>query len=81
LTRPDSLAAAVGGIDAVVFAHGTYGGSESAAEAVDYGGVRNVLIALQEHKVRIALMTAIGVTDRRGAHDWPRKPDGMRLLT
>jgi uncharacterized protein YbjT (DUF2867 family) len=48
------------------------------AETVDYGGVRNVLVALGGRKVRIALMTAIGVTDQRGAHDWKRR--GERLV-
>jgi hypothetical protein len=43
-----------------VFTHGSSG----AVEAVDYGGVRNVLAALGDRPARIALMTAIGVTDR-----------------
>ncbi len=43
LTRPDTLAAAVAGVDAVVFTHGSDGGGKAGAEAVDYGGVRNVL--------------------------------------
>jgi uncharacterized protein YbjT (DUF2867 family) len=76
LTRPASLPLAVEGIDAVVFTHGTYG-SVSAAEAVDYGGVRNVLAALGGRKVRIALMTAIAVTDRKGAHDWKRRAERL----
>jgi hypothetical protein len=51
----------VDGVDAVVFTHGApYGSSE--LEAVDYGGVRNILTALDGRRVRIALMTAIGVT-------------------
>ncbi len=78
LTRADSLEAAVAGIDAVVFTHGTYGGGLDAARAVDYGGVRNVLAALDGREARVALMTAIGVTDRKGAHDWKRR--GERLL-
>jgi uncharacterized protein YbjT (DUF2867 family) len=68
----------VSGIDAIVFTHGTVGGATNGAETVDYGGVRNVLVALGGRKVRIALMTAIGVTDRRGAHDWKRR--GERLV-
>jgi uncharacterized protein YbjT (DUF2867 family) len=67
----------VAGIDAVIFVHGTYGGDQGAAEAVDYGGVRNVLVALGDRKVRIALMTAIGVTDRKGVHDWKRRGERM----
>jgi uncharacterized protein YbjT (DUF2867 family) len=45
---------------------------------VDYGAVRNVLAALEGREVRIALMTTIGVTDRKGAHDWKRR--GERLV-
>jgi uncharacterized protein YbjT (DUF2867 family) len=78
LTRPESLSPAVAGINSVIFVHGTYGGAQGAAEFVDYGGVRNVLVALGDQKIRIALMTAIGVTDRRGVHDWKRR--GERLL-
>lgn len=85
LTRPQTLTAAVDGIDAVVFTHGSDGGGKAAAEQVDYGGVRNVLLALDGRQVRIALMTAIGVTNRAGAynrstqaHDWKRR--GERLV-
>jgi uncharacterized protein YbjT (DUF2867 family) len=76
LTEADSLKAAVAGIDAVVFTHGTYG-SVTAAEAVDYGAVRNVLTALGDKRVRIALMTTIGTTDRKGAHDWKRRGEWL----
>lgn len=77
LTRAEMLAQAVAGIDAVVFTHGSNGRAPG-AEAVDYGAVRNVLAALGGREVRIALMTAIGVTDRKGAHDWKRR--GERLV-
>jgi uncharacterized protein YbjT (DUF2867 family) len=77
LTRADTLANAVSGIDAVVFTHGS-NGMAPGAEAVDYGAVRNVLGALAGRKVRIALMTTIGATDRKGAHDWKRR--GERLV-
>ncbi|MFG1292162.1 SDR family oxidoreductase [Xanthobacter versatilis] len=77
LTRADTLGPAVDGIDAVVFTHGS-NGRPPGSEAVDYGAVRNVLSALRGRKVRIALMTAIGVTDRKGAHDWKRR--GERLI-
>lgn len=76
LTRPQSLLAAVDGVDAVVFTHGTYG-SVREAESVDYGGVRNVLAALSDRQARIALMTAISVTDRKGAHDWKRRAERL----
>ena len=85
LTRPDTLVAAVDGIDAIVFTHGADGGGKAGAEQVSYGGVRNVLAALHGHQARIALMTAIGVTNRSGAynrsteaHDWKRRSE--RLL-
>jgi uncharacterized protein YbjT (DUF2867 family) len=75
LTRPQSLLPAVEGIEAIVFTHGSHG-SIHEAEAVDYGGVRNVLAALGG-QARIALMTAIGVTDRKGAHDWKRRAERL----
>ncbi len=85
LTRPETLASAVDGIDAVVFTHGSSGGGKASAESVDYGAVRNVLVALRGRPVRIALMTAIGVTNREGSynrstliHDWKRR--GERLV-
>lgn len=81
LTDPDSLADAVEGVDAVVFTHGTHG---SGAEAVDYGGVRNILTALGDRPARVALMTAIGVTVHDGAHnrstgghDWKRRSERL----
>jgi uncharacterized protein YbjT (DUF2867 family) len=70
VTRPDTLAAAVNG--------------KVGAETVDYGGVRNILAALGSRKVRIALMTSIGVTNRTGsynrsteAHDWKRRSERL----
>jgi uncharacterized protein YbjT (DUF2867 family) len=77
LTKADSLGAAVNGIDAVVFTHGS-NDRPPGPEAVDYGAVRNVLVAMNGRRVRIALMTAIGVTDRKDAHDWKRR--GERLV-
>ena len=77
LTRAEALSQAVAGIDAVIFTHGSYG-NPTAAEAVDYGAVRNVLAALDGHMVRIALMSTIGATDRKGSHDWKRR--GERLV-
>jgi uncharacterized protein YbjT (DUF2867 family) len=78
LTRPETLADAVDEIDAVVFTQGSAYGDAAAAEAVDYGAVKNVLEALRGRKVRIALMTSIGVTKRGGTHDWKRR--GERLV-
>lgn len=85
LTRADTLGSAVAGIDAVVFTHGSRSGGNAEAERVDYGAVRSVLRALDGRPTRIALMTSIGVTDRRGAfnrgteiHDWKRR--GERLV-
>jgi uncharacterized protein YbjT (DUF2867 family) len=85
LTQAQTLSAAVEGINAIVFAHGSDGGGRATAERVDYGGVRNVLRALSGRSARVALMTAIGVTNRQGAynratqiHDWKRR--GERLV-
>ena len=84
LTRPDTLAATVDRVDAIVFTHGSDGGGKTGAERVDYGGVRHVLAALGGRSVRIALMTAIGVTNREGdynrrtqAHDWKRRSERL----
>lgn len=77
LTRAESLSDAVAGIGAVVLTHGS-NGREPGPEAVDYGAVRNVLEALGGRFARIALMTTIGSTDRKGAHDWKRR--GERLV-
>ena len=85
LTRLETLAQPVNGVDAIVFTHGSDGGGKAGAERVDYGGVRSVLAALAGRSVRVALMTAIGVTNREGdynrqteAHDWKRR--GERLV-
>ena len=83
LTHGETLTAAVDGVDAVVFTLGSDGG-KLGAENVDYGGVRNVLRALGSRRVRLALMTAIGVTNRTGAynrateaHDWKRRSERL----
>jgi uncharacterized protein YbjT (DUF2867 family) len=83
LTRANTLVAALTGIDAVVFTHGSNDG-KSGAEHIDYGGVLNVLAALGPNPARIALMTAIGVTNRNGAynrateaHDWKRRSERL----
>jgi uncharacterized protein YbjT (DUF2867 family) len=85
VTRPDTLTEAVHGVQAIVFTLGSEGKGKAGAEAVDYGGVRNVLAALGSRTARIVLMTAIGVTNRDGAynqsteaHDWKRR--GERLV-
>src|SRR5208283_4423018 len=79
-----TLAGAVDGIDAVVFTLGSDGAGKVGAENIDYGGVRNVLSARGSRTVRIALMTAIGVTNRTGkynqtteAHDWKRRSERL----
>jgi uncharacterized protein YbjT (DUF2867 family) len=82
--RPETLSDAVDGVDAVVFTLGSDGAGKVGAESVDYGGVRNVLRALGKRTARIALMTAIGVTNRTGAynqateaHDWKRRSERL----
>src|SRR5271157_3895535 len=84
VTRPETLTAAVDGIDAVVFTLGSDGAGKVGAETVDYGGVRNVLAALGSRTARIALMTSIGVTNRTGSynrstesHDWKRRAERL----
>lgn len=84
VTAPKTLAAAVEGVDAIVFTHGSDGAGAAGAERVDYGGVRNILGALGSRRGRIALMTAIGVTNRTGdynrrtqAHDWKRRSERL----
>ena len=84
VTRPDTLSEAVDGVDAVAFTLGSDGAGKVGAEAVDYGGVRNVLRALGSRPARLALMTAIGVTNRTGdynrrteAHDWKRRSERL----
>jgi uncharacterized protein YbjT (DUF2867 family) len=84
LTRPETLTAAVDGVNAIVFTHGS-SGTRTDMEQVDYGAVRNVLVALDGRQARIALMTAIGVTNREGEYnrrtesaDWKRR--GERLV-
>ncbi|WP_250528314.1 SDR family oxidoreductase [Caballeronia sp. GAWG2-1] len=83
LTQPDTLPRAVASVDAIVFTHGSNGGNAD-MRAIDYGGVRNVLFAPRGQQTRIALMTAIGVTDRVGsynrrteAHDWKRRSERL----
>jgi uncharacterized protein YbjT (DUF2867 family) len=84
VTRPETLAGAVDGVDAVVFTLGSDGTGKVGAESVDYGGVRNVLEALGSRTARIALMTSIGVTNRISAynrsteaHDWKRRSERL----
>jgi uncharacterized protein YbjT (DUF2867 family) len=84
VTRPETLSNAFDGVDAVVFTLGSEGAGKVGAENVDYGGVRNVLRALGKRTARIALMTAIGVTNRTGtynrtteAHDWKRRSERL----
>ena len=84
VTRPETLTAAVDGIDAIVFTLGSDGAGKVGAETVDYGGIRNVLAALGSRTARIALMTSIGVTNRTGSynrstesHDWKRRAERL----
>jgi uncharacterized protein YbjT (DUF2867 family) len=84
VTRPETLSAAVDGIDGIIFTLGSDGAGKIGAENVDYGGVRNVLRALGSRKARIALMTSIGVTNRTGSynqstesHDWKRRAERL----
>jgi len=78
VTKPETLAAALEGIDAVVL--NADGQGRQAAESVYYRGVGDLIAAIGGRPVRIALMTTIGVTERRGSynltnegHDWKRR--------
>ncbi|WP_232547955.1 SDR family oxidoreductase [Propioniciclava soli] len=80
---PATAAAAVEGMDAVVFTHGTHA-SAAEVERVDYGFVRSVLDAARGRDIRIALMTAIGVTvhdspynRQLGSHDQKRRAERL----
>ena len=84
VTETGTLAAAVNGVDAIVFTLGSDGLGKAGAESIDYGGVRNVLREIGSKPVRIALMTSIGVTNRLGsynrsteAHDWKRRSERL----
>jgi uncharacterized protein YbjT (DUF2867 family) len=84
ITRPETLPAAVDGVDAVVLTHGSRGAGKTGMENVDYGAVRNILTALGSRPARIALMTAIGVTNRTGPYnrstegnDWKRRSERL----
>jgi uncharacterized protein YbjT (DUF2867 family) len=84
VTHPETLTAAVDGVDAIVFTLGSDGAGKVGAETVDCGGVRNVLAALGSRTARIALMTSIGVTNRNGSynrstesHDWKRRAERL----
>jgi uncharacterized protein YbjT (DUF2867 family) len=81
LEQPESLTAAVRDVDAIVFTHGG-NGSPDEARRIDYGGVANVLSALDGRTPRIALMTSIGVSrqGRGGAGellDWKRRSERL----
>ncbi len=81
LEQPDSLAQALKGVDAIVFTHGG-NGSPDQARRIDYGGVANVLHALDGRTPRIALMTSIGVSRQgRGSVgellDWKRRSERL----
>ncbi len=84
VTLPETLAEAVESVDAIVFTLGSDGQGKIGAENIDYAGVRNALRALGSHRVRIALMTAIGVTNRASSynqstesHDWKRRSERL----
>ncbi|MFV0461774.1 MAG: SDR family oxidoreductase [Nostocoides sp.] len=61
LTRSGTLDAAVRGVDAIVFTHGSTT-RETDVRDIDYAGVANTLVALGGRRARIALMTAVGTT-------------------
>jgi hypothetical protein len=74
LEQTKSLSAAGQGVDAIAFTH-RGSGSPDTPRRIDYGGVANVLRALDGATPRLALMTSIGASRRKS-------PDGSvgRLL-
>ncbi|MFE5506671.1 SDR family oxidoreductase [Amycolatopsis japonica] len=84
-----SLRAALRGIDDIVFVHGSDAdGRADSVRRVDYGGVVNVLRALDGAKARLVLQTSIFVTRRDhyfndGAHalDWKRRSERVVRLS
>lgn len=83
LEHPASLRGAVQGTDAIVFTHGGPGSPETALR-IDYGGVANVLDALDGAQPRIALMTSIHVARREDPNsgvgqllDWKRRSERL----
>lgn len=84
ITRPETLAPAVAGVNAVVLTVNADGGGKAASEAVYYAGLRDLLAAIGPGRPRIALMTTIGVTEREGSynrrnegHDWKRRAERL----
>ncbi|MER5440444.1 SDR family oxidoreductase [Streptomyces sp. NPDC002790] len=81
LEDPASLRRAVEGADAIILTHGSGGDPRPDARAhIDYGGVRNILQALDGARPRVALMTSVYATrtDVPGANPWKRRSE--RLL-
>ena len=83
LTSVESFTRALDDIDGIVFTMGSHV-SAAMIERVDYGAVRNALIALNGRKVRISLMTAIGITNmdtprnrQYRNHDWKRRSERL----
>ena len=81
---PASAPAALDGVDAVILTLGADAQGPAGREAVEYGGVRNILEAARNRRLRIVLMTTIGVTERESAwsrrseaHDWKRRAERL----
>jgi uncharacterized protein YbjT (DUF2867 family) len=84
LTSSDDLKSALEGVEAVVFTHGAPSPTPDLSETVNYGAVANTLAALGGRKVRIALMTAIGITDLSSSYSrstqsgaWKRRSERL----
>lgn len=84
LTKPETLRAATAGVDAVIFVHGTHFRNINEGREVDYGGVKNVLNALNGRRVHIAYMTAVGVTEHNRGNEisaetvkWKRRAERL----
>jgi uncharacterized protein YbjT (DUF2867 family) len=84
ITIPETISSAVEGVDAIILTVNADGQGKAASEAVYYRGMRDILHALGERTMRIALMTTIGVTERLGhynrsneGHDWKRRAERL----
>jgi len=84
LTQPESLTVPLSKVESIIFTHGAPWNSHGEFESVDYAGVRNVLKSIRGTPRRLALMTAIGVTNRNSSYnrstnapDWKRRSERL----
>ncbi|MBP3089091.1 SDR family oxidoreductase [Corynebacterium sp. sy017] len=77
LTQAHTLESAVADVDGIIFTHGSSTSTDSVRD-IDYAGVAHVLRALGTRRIRIALMTAVGVTaPGMGYREWKRRSEEL----